>query len=92
MNAIEKLDQIIDQLDQTAGAAAPPATGAAPATGDAINRVLDAPPRTTAVKSLRDEPVMQQFRQELTDGLIRADTVRQFLAIIQQVLSAALSS
>ncbi|MFO0972758.1 MAG: hypothetical protein U1A27_04865 [Phycisphaerae bacterium] len=97
------LDQFAAAVDRLAGggataaaasaptSAADPSGSAAPkiaaAGGDAIDAVLAGAPRTTAVVSLVDSPVMQKFRQELTDGLIRVDTVNQLLQLAALVLS-----
>jgi len=53
---------------------------------DAIDAELAAPPRVTAVRALRDDPIVQQFRQELIDGLIRVDTAQRLLALIEQAV------
>ncbi|HEY3245924.1 MAG TPA: hypothetical protein VGM03_21490 [Phycisphaerae bacterium] len=53
---------------------------------DAIAAELTAPPRTSAVRSLRNDEVVQQFRQELVDGLIRVDTANRLLALVSQVI------
>ena len=57
---------------------------------DAIDAILAGEPRTTAVRSLRDHEVVQQFRRELSDGLIRADTVNKLLGLIRTVVDAAM--
>jgi hypothetical protein len=51
---------------------------------DAIDRELAAPMRTTQVRSLRDAPEIAAFRQELMDGLIRADTANRLLSLIHE--------
>ncbi|MCK6485704.1 MAG: hypothetical protein HUU22_18185 [Phycisphaerae bacterium] len=53
---------------------------------DAIDAVLSAPARTTDVRRLGDHPVMQTFRAELTDGLIRADTARQTIGLLTRLM------
>jgi len=53
---------------------------------DAIDDVLAGPRRTTAVVSLRDAPEVEAFRQALTDGLIRVDTVNQLLRLVNEVV------
>lgn len=58
--------------------------------GDAIDAVLNAPPRTTAVRSLRDAPEVAAFREALIDGLIRADTARQLLQLLNAVMTRVL--
>ena len=57
---------------------------------DAIDAILASEPRTTAVRSLRDHEVVQQFRRELTDGLIRVDTANKLLGLIRTVVEAAM--
>ncbi len=57
---------------------------------DAIDAILASAPRTTAARSLRDHEVVQQFRRELADGLIRADTANGLLGLIRTVLDAAM--
>jgi len=57
---------------------------------DAIDAILASEPRTTAVRSLRDHEAVQQFRQELSDGLIRADTANKLLGLIRTVVEAAM--
>jgi hypothetical protein len=59
--------------------------GAAGAT-DAIDRELAAPERQTRVISLRDTDVMAAFRDELSDGLIRADTVNRVLQLVNDIV------
>jgi hypothetical protein len=58
--------------------------------GDAIDRTLASPPRTTNVRSLRDSLEVRAFRQALTDGLIRADTANQLLKLVDRVLTTLL--
>ena len=57
---------------------------------DAIDAVLAGEPRTTAVRSLRNQEVVQRFRQELSDGLIRVDTVGRLLDLIRTIVSAVM--
>ncbi len=57
---------------------------------DAIETILAGEPRTTAVRSLRDHEVVQQFRRELSDGLIRVDTANKLLGLIHTVVEAAM--
>ena len=57
---------------------------------DAIDAILAGEPRTTAVRSLRDHEVVQRFRQELSDGLIRVDTANKLLGLIHTVVEAAM--
>ncbi len=57
---------------------------------DAIDAILASTPRTTSVRSLRDHEVVQQFRRELSDGLIRVDTANKLLGLIRTVVEAAM--
>ena len=57
---------------------------------DAIDAILAGEPRTTGVRSLRDHEVVQQFRRELSDGLIRVDTANKLLGLIRTVVEAAM--
>ena len=57
---------------------------------DAIDAILADEPRTSAVRSLRDHEVVQQFRRELSDGLIRVDTANKLLGLIHTVVEAAM--
>ena len=58
--------------------------------GDAIDAVLSGTPRTTQVTSARQTPEMEAFRRELTDGLIRADTVNQVLRLLNEWITRLL--
>ena len=79
-NVTDALDRFLTTVDRVA------ATVPAGAARDAIDAVLSASPRQTQVASLRDSPVMQKFRDELTDGLIRIDTLNQVLRLAALVL------
>jgi len=57
---------------------------------DAIDAILASEPRSTAVRSLRDHEVVQQFRRELTDGLIRVDTANKLLGLIRTIVDAVM--
>jgi len=57
---------------------------------DAIDAILASEPRTTAARSLRDHEVVQQFRRELADGLIRVDTANKLLGLIRTIVDAAM--
>lgn len=57
---------------------------------DAIDAILASDTRTTSVRSLRDHEVVQQFRQELSDGLIRMDTANKLLGLIRTMVDAAM--
>lgn len=72
--------------------AIPPRTAGATGAGtarvaDAIDRELGSSPRATAVVSLDDAPEVEAFRRELIDGLIRVDTVNQFLRLANAVMA-----
>ncbi len=58
--------------------------------GDAISRELEAVPRVSAVRSVRDSQEMQAFRQALLDGLVRTDTVNRALRLVNEVLTRLL--
>lgn len=79
----EAMERFAEMVDQLAGA---PAAGAASG-GDAIAAEIAGARRATGVVSLRDSEVMTRFRQELSDGLIRIDTVNQLLALATQILA-----
>lgn len=89
MNAVEALDELIDQLDGVAESDSKP--NEASVGGDAIDRVLGSTPRRTEVRSLRGDAVVENFRRELTDGLIRVDTANQLLRLLSQVVGAVLA-
>jgi hypothetical protein len=79
------LDDLLSTLEsRLAQASAAPAI--VTTHGDAIGAVLAEPPRATAVVSLRDAPVVDAFRQALTDGLIRVDVVNRLLTLINEVI------
>lgn len=75
------LDELLATLDRAAGGAK----------GDAIDAVLAGEPRSTQAASLRRAPEMEAFRRELTDGLIRADTVNQVLRLLNEWIVAGLA-
>lgn len=77
----------LNQLIETLSKAGQPESNAA---GDAIDQELKRRRRTTSVQSLRDNPVVEQFRQELSDGLIRVDTAHQLLSLINEVITRLL--
>ncbi len=56
---------------------------------DAIDDVLNSAPRTTAAASLREHEVVKKFRQEMTEGLIRLDTLNQLLGLVRTILDTA---
>ncbi len=59
--------------------------------GDAIDAILAEGRRKTKVRSLRDHEVVEQFRRELTDGLIRVDTANRLLGLIRTAVEAMLA-
>jgi hypothetical protein len=61
--------------------------GADSSDGDAIDRVLASKPRSTVVRSLRDDAAIQRFRDELADGLIRADTAGKALDALVKIVA-----
>ncbi len=77
----DDLQTLAERLDAGSDAARPK---------DAIDQVNAATPRSTAAVSLRDHEIVQRFRRELTDGLIRVDTARQLLGLIRMAVEAAL--
>lgn len=82
ISADSTLEQMIEQLaaavDQQANSGTIP--------GDAIDRELQRPARTTAVQSVRQHPVMQAFRRERIDAAVRLDTLRQLLGLAQTLI------
>jgi len=79
-----ELDRLVKQLE-VAGMSLRE-QGVRPCGPDGIDAVLSDPPRTTAVRSLRDAPEMEAFRRELVDGLIRVDTANQLLRLVNDIL------
>jgi len=57
---------------------------------DAIDAILASEPRGTVVRSLRDHEIVQQFRRELSDGLIRVDTANKLLGLIRTIVDAGM--
>jgi hypothetical protein len=80
VNQTEQLDALIERLERIVGASGP----ATP--GDALDRILAAPGRQSAAASLRDSEVVQAFRNDLIDGLIRIDTANQLFRLVRAVL------
>ena len=76
--ASQEWDRLIDMLSSRLAAAGRPL--------DAIAADLAAPARTTDVRRLNEHPVMQAFRSELSDGLIRADTARQAIGLLARMV------
>jgi hypothetical protein len=58
--------------------------------GDAIDAILRATPRTTAVRSLRDHEAVRKFREEIAGGLVRVDTAGQLVSLVRALVEAAL--
>ncbi len=73
-----ELDMLLDRME--AMLSQPP--------GDAIDATLRSAPRTTRTASIREHEIIREFRQEMTDGLIRLDTANQFLGLVRSVLDA----
>jgi hypothetical protein len=83
VSADSTLEQMIEQLAAAVDGQAN--SGTIP--GDAIDRELQRPARTTAVQSVRQHPVMQAFRRERIDAAVRLDTLRQLLGLAQTLIS-----
>jgi hypothetical protein len=58
--------------------------------GDAIDEVLASPGRVTGVRSIKDSPQAEAFRQAVVDGLIRTDVVHKLLGLINEVVLGVL--
>jgi hypothetical protein len=71
-------EEAVDQLEAVADNV--------PRMADAIDAELARPARVTSVTSLRHDPTVEQFRQELIDGMIRVDTVNKLLGLIAEVV------
>ncbi len=82
--AAEALERLIGRLEAAA------AGDDAGRPKDAIDDVLDGPRRQSAVSEVRHDPVIEQFRRELSDGLIRADTAGRLLSLITTVVERLL--
>ena len=76
----DQLDAFLDKLEQLA-------TKSSPSPPDAIDQIRAGPRRTTRTRSIRHHPDMEHFRQEMADGLIRADTANQLFRLITSVLA-----
>jgi hypothetical protein len=83
----QELDRLLGQLE---GAAGRRGASLGPLRGDAIDAVLNSPARQTAVRSLREAPEVEAFRNELVDGLIRADTANQLLRLVATLVERLL--
>lgn len=101
MSAADELDALIEQLDQAVdhangdSAEAPaeidePAGETHSADTDALDMVLGSPARRTAVKRLRDSEVVQQFREDLSKGIVRTERLTQVLGLMSVVVRAIL--
>jgi hypothetical protein len=82
--ATNDLDQLVKRLEAAV------TTNAMARRGDAIERVLSEPARTTGVQVLRNAPEIEAFRTELADGLIRADTANQLLRLVSMIVERML--
>ena len=84
------LDELLDTLDRKLTQASEDGSGTAGqgtvSNGDAIQAVLGEGARRTAVLNLRDAPVVEQFRQALSDGLIRVDTANRLLKLVNEII------
>ena len=83
-DVMAQLDDLINRLSSHAASAAADTPPAAP---DEIDAALAQPARSTQVRRLNDDPAIQAFRQELADGLIRADAARRFLDVLSRILN-----
>ena len=86
-DATHELDRLVGQLQ---GVVDRKGTAQSLLQGDAIDAVLNSPARTTSVASLRDAPEVAAFRNELVDGLIRADTANQLLRLVAMIVEKML--
>jgi hypothetical protein len=77
------LDDLLDTLQSRLDV---PDHSARDESDDAIDEVLQSPARRTQVRPLRDAPEMAAFRQALTDGMIRVDTVNRLLRLINEIV------
>jgi hypothetical protein len=79
----EELDRLVHTLET--------GTATAAGTADAIDAVLASPARTSEIRVLRHDPIIEAFRRELTDGLVRVDTANQLLSLVNTVLTTLLT-
>lgn len=88
------MDRLLDERpagDGGSGATDGPPRPVVPAARrDAIDAVLDGAARATRVTPLRESAEMQRFRRELSDGLIRVDTINQALRLLAVALERVL--
>jgi hypothetical protein len=78
--ATQILDELIGTLESRRTATA------ATSGGDAIDKTLAGKPRSTQVRSLRSAPEVAAFREQMIDGLIRADTANAFLKLVGELV------
>jgi len=78
------LERLVQKLDAAAGAVS------SATRGDAIDVTLREPARKTSVQSLRNAPEIEAFRNELIDGLIRADTANRLLNLVATIVEKML--
>lgn len=89
MSDTKELDALIATIDNAVANASDgdsTVAGTGAAGGDALDDILDAPPRTTQVVSLKDSPVVAKFRQDLRNGAIRTDTANALFGLIRDLL------
>lgn len=97
MPVTDELDALIDQLDQ-AQEDQPPGmwslgntSATAPSTGgDALDRIRNTPARQSRTRRLRDTDLVRQFREDLTNGLVRVDRLNQVLELLSSVIKRVL--
>lgn len=82
--ATNTFDELINMLDESIN----PTTSPSTQSPDAIDRINAAKRRTTNVISLRDDPDIQQFRDDLKNGLIRLDAANNLFALITRLLQS----
>lgn len=105
MPVTDELDALIDQLDQaqedqppgsqSLGDASGDAIGNTSATapskgGDALDRIRNTPARQSRTRRLRDTDLVRQFREDLTNGLVRVDRLNQVLELLSSVIKRVL--
>ncbi len=79
----DELSKLLETVQKLSGdAQAPP---------DAIDRILTSPRRETQVRSLYDDPVVQRFRDDLTNGFIRVDTANALFQLLGNTLNRVVS-
>ena len=91
---IEHLDQAVDHANgdsaESPTAIGEPAGVTRSSDSDALDMILESPARRTAVKRLRDSEVVQQFRDDLSKGILRTERLTQVLSLISVVVRAIL--